>query len=256
MVQIFETQHQPSALELFAQGLGGGLSQEMQAQRESDRKLQNLQREMQLYQPYLNDLSQGVENKLNEGLGQRQQAQPNQGFPTPPRQVPPITEAGKRINDLNQKKYENDVEQYKITSKQKEDQEKLAREKQEQQRNPRRIISNIKDLKELLPYTGNRFFVGKGPRIPILNREAIQKREEFDNLAFTLEGFLREMATKGQLPQGTFNKLLEKLPDAKLSDRANIGRMDAILKDIYNTFPELKEEATGKTKRPLESFYE
>jgi hypothetical protein len=153
MVQIFETQHQPSALELFAQGLGGGLSQEIQAQRESDRKLQNLQREMQLYQPYLNDLSQGVERKLNEGLTgenqeqnlgnpqqqgqqqpqQQQQGQPlvppaQRGLPKPPNLVPPVTDLGKRLNEQQQKKYENELNQHKISDKRFEQERKYHTE--------------------------------------------------------------------------------------------------------------------------------
>lgn len=96
----------------------------------------------------------------------------------------------------------------------------------------------LKELEDMLPYTGATFIPGTksfaGKRA---NRGAVQKRSEFDVLAFSLEGFLREMATKGTLPQGTFQTLLSKLPSSTLSERENKGRISAIRKIVNRFLP-------------------
>lgn len=141
MVQIFDTPHNPSALELFAQGLGSGLSEQTSARNKKAIELQGLQKEMEMYQPYLSQLSEGVEGKLNEGLGggqgqppqqqlnTPQQQQPsNRGLPKPPNLVPPVTEMGKRINEQQQRQYQNQLEQHKISDKRFEQERKYHTE--------------------------------------------------------------------------------------------------------------------------------
>ncbi len=103
----------------------------------------------------------------------------------------------------------------------------------------------LNDLRKLIPYTGGMFgtktFGGK------LRRETVQKRAEFDTLAFSLEGFLREMSSKGQLPQSIFEALLERLPSPEKSERENKGRIDAIEKIIERYTPKPKDK---KAKTP------
>jgi hypothetical protein len=105
-------------------------------------------------------------------------------------------------------------------------------------------LETIDDLEKMIKYTGStqipftKSYLGHS-----LNRQAVQKREEFDVLAFSLEGFLREMNTKGVLPQKVFNVLLTKLPSSKLSERANRGRLDAIKKQVSRYLPGDAEES-------------
>lgn len=115
---------------------------------------------------------------------------------------------------------------------------KVQQELQEKERKDQGMISTLDEMEGLLEYTGEhkipgfKSFLGAGP-MP-LNRTAVEKRDQFDTMAITLEGFLRDLTTKGALPQKTFQTLLSRLPNSELSDRQNKGRINAIRSVIRN----------------------
>jgi hypothetical protein len=129
----------------------------------------------------------------------------------------------------------------------------------------------IDSMRANMEYTGSTFgkafgFFSRAPGLSI-NRKAVEKRAEFDQDAFMLEGFLREKATKGTLPGAIFQKLLERLPNSELYDRENEGRLKGIERQIAIYLPDEYEEIFGKKEekinkeskknRPtLESFYD
>lgn len=108
------------------------------------------------------------------------------------------------------------------------------------------FLETIDDLRNNISYTGSRFIPGTKSFAPGIFREAKQKRAEFDVLAFSLEGFLRELSTKGQLPQSIFATLLTKLPSSGVSERENKGRLDAIEKIVKRYLPEGEEKKKSK----------
>ena len=63
-----------------------------------------------------------------------------------------------------------------------------------------------------------------------MNRPGIEKRSEIDSIAISLEGVLRDLATKGTLPQKTFQTLLEKIPKSTDSERVYQGKLNAFKK--------------------------
>lgn len=105
----------------------------------------------------------------------------------------------------------------------------------------------IKDMRDLLKYTGSKVIPGKS-FFPALNRESLQKRSEFDNLAYSLEGIVREISKlKGTISEKVFNKMLEQLPSSEFSDRKNIGKMDALTKTIERHLLAKKESEKSPT---------
>ena len=113
---------------------------------------------------------------------------------------------------------------------------------QEQQRKSQSLLGTVDEMRKITEegYTGGQFGTKTfgGP----LRRKAVQERNKFDTYAITLEGFLRDLTTKGTLPQKTFQELLSRLPNSKLSDRENIGRLDAI-EDVIKRHSGINESA-------------
>lgn len=94
------------------------------------------------------------------------------------------------------------------------------------------LLGTADEMEDLLPYTGavqipftKSFFGQEGG----WNREAVEKRAYFDTLAADAAGFFRDLDTRGQLPQGLYEKVIEpRLPNSKLSERENKGRIKAL----------------------------
>lgn len=103
----------------------------------------------------------------------------------------------------------------------------------------------IKKLEELKSYAGS-------TRIPFtksfnahpegMNREGLEKRSEIDTLSLTLEGVLRDLSTKGSLPQKTFQELLKRIPKATDSEREYQGKLNAFKQILGIVPPEAKQQ--------------
>lgn len=136
---------------------------------------------------------------------------------------------------------------------------KMGGEKRERAKN---LLSTAQEMRDLIEYTGSTqipftksFFGQEGG----WNREAVQKRAHFDTLAADLAGFFRELDTKGQLPQGLYEKVIEpRLPSSKLSERENLGRIEALesMARRYGKIPGIpsKEPSNKKSKKSLEEL--
>lgn len=104
------------------------------------------------------------------------------------------------------------------------------------------LLGTVKEMEDLIPYTGSTdipwspSFLGNS-----LNRGAVQKRATFDELAASAASFFRDLETKGQLPLGLYEKVIEpRLPSSKLSERQNKGRLEGLtsLAKRYGGLPE------------------
>ena len=125
---------------------------------------------------------------------------------------------------------------------------KEAAKKTEKKERAENLISSIKTSEELLPYTGSTLIPGKSFAGGSFNREAVEKRDEFDTLAADYASFFRDLETKGQLPLGMYEKVIEpRLPNSKLSERQNKGRLKAI-KSLAKKYGGISEEGFGSKK--------
>lgn len=92
------------------------------------------------------------------------------------------------------------------------------------------LLGTLQDMRDLISYTGSTkipFSKSFNATTGGLNREGLQKRNTFDTLAADIASFFRDLEAKGQLPQGLYEKLIEpRLPNSKLSERENIGRIE------------------------------
>jgi hypothetical protein len=139
----------------------------------------------------------------------------------------------------------------------------LSKESQEKKETAENLLGTIGEMESLLPYVGSTSvpFTKSFNAVPAgLNREGLERRSEFDTLAAQIAGFFRDLETKGQLPQGLYEKVIEpRLPSSKLSERENIGRLKAVksLAERHGRIkaPESKKDNTQKERPPLESFY-
>ena len=88
--------------------------------------------------------------------------------------------------------------------------------------------------------------------------KAAQKNEEFDVAAFQLERYARAEHTKGTLSKAVYESLLSKLPDSKLSNSRNRGRINEWKKVILKNQEKQESGKKNKKKRSqsLDSFYE
>lgn len=109
------------------------------------------------------------------------------------------------------------------------------------------LLENISAMRTLLPYTGATWYPSKSFMGGSLNRTAVEKRAQFKALGFSLESFYRDLAAKGNMPLGIFNKLMDILPSENLSERENEGRLKATETIIRNNFPELKTSSQNVT---------
>jgi hypothetical protein len=115
----------------------------------------------------------------------------------------------------------------------------------------KRLLETTEEQEKLLPYTGS-------TSIPFtksfnatkfgLNRKGLEKRELFDNLSADAASFFRDLETKGQLPQGLYEKVIEpRLPNSKLSERENLGRLKGI-KSLAKKYGGLKDSDFSDNK--------
>jgi hypothetical protein len=208
----------------LGQGIAGGL-QQMIEQKQKSRQLEGLS-------PFLKQVGipeEGISQLISSGLD--------------PRIVSDL------VNHLGQQQ-----------QRQQAISEKAHAEKQEGLQKAKGHLGTLEELESLLPYTGSVLVPGKGflggqkgfKGLNILNqplnRESSEKRNQFDTAALTLEGLLRDLATKGALPQKTFQVLLERLPSSDLSDRENIGRINALRGVLKRSIGE--EAAESILKKP------
>lgn len=120
-------------------------------------------------------------------------------------------------------------------------------ESQEKRGRAENILSTIKQSEELLPYTGSTLVPGKSFGGGSFNREAVEKRDEFDALSAQYANFFRDLDTKGQLPLGMYEKVIEpRLPNSKLSERQNRGRLRAI-RSLAKKYGGITEEKGGSS---------
>lgn len=89
-------------------------------------------------------------------------------------------------------------------------------------------LSTAQEMKDRLKYVGSTKIPGTSSFLGgSLNREAVQEREHFDFLAAEIASFLRDLDTKGQLPQGLYEQVIKtRLPNSELSERTNLGRIE------------------------------
>lgn len=131
--------------------------------------------------------------------------------------------------------------------------QEAAKKNAEDQQGWERIF---KDLEARLPYVGQSFPFTKTMFSKFPWSKASQEREFFDVTAFQLERYARAAHTKGAMSTKVYESLLSKLPDSKLSEAKNIGRIKAWQAELIKNknIPENLEELI-EDKPPLESFY-
>lgn len=149
----------------------------------------------------------------------------------------------------------------KSQQKQQENATKKAEQEDEHQKKLKNTNEILNDLEKEKSYVGGQFgtktFGGK------LRRETIQKRRAIDSEAIALEGYFRDLATKGTLPKAVFNELLNRIPNSEMSEREYQGSIDGIRKilkanglSIDETSEPENETSIQKERPPLESFYQ
>jgi hypothetical protein len=127
-------------------------------------------------------------------------------------------------------------------------------------------IEAVDYLRERIPYTGSvvipgtKSFLGKGTPGLFFHPSAVTKRAEFQTGIAPIMSFLKDLDTRGNLPMGLFNKLMERLPDADLPEAENEGRLNSIEQAIKSYAPDYVKEAiktqsskpefTSEKKRP------
>jgi len=122
----------------------------------------------------------------------------------------------------------------------KEQEERLLKEQKVKEEQERAEWQGVfKDLREGLPYVG--MPIGKAFAKNIPFSKAAKEREKFDVTAFQLERFARAAHTKGALSTKVYQSLLSKLPDSKLSEAKNLGRIEAWEKALIKAGLDPKE---------------
>jgi len=95
------------------------------------------------------------------------------------------------------------------------------------------VIDTAEEMEKLIKYTGSTgipFTSSFNAKPGGINREGLEKRNEFDTLAASAASFFRDLDTKGQLPQGLYEKvILPRLPTTQVSERENKGRIKGIV---------------------------
>ncbi len=120
----------------------------------------------------------------------------------------------------------------KTQAKQQEVSQKAQEEDNKKFESSNAVLGVADDLEKLLPYTGSTkvpFSKSFNAQPGGLNREGLEKRNEFDTLAASAASFFRDLDTKGQLPQGLYEKvILPRLPSTEVSERENKGRINGL----------------------------
>lgn len=116
----------------------------------------------------------------------------------------------------------------------------------------------FKRLRENIKYTGSTnipFTASFGADKPSAawmrpgGAKAVQQREYFNTTARELEKYAREEYTKGTLSAQVFERLMETIPNADLSENQNIGRIKAFEDIILNT----KRKVRAAAKKGVQS---
>lgn len=125
--------------------------------------------------------------------------------------------------------------------------QKAQRPQKEKEKGAENVLNISKTIRGLLKYTGSRWAPGAGfDPTEFLNREAIQKREEFDSLGASYASYFRDLDTKNQLPLGLYQKVIEpRIPNSELSERVNLGRIEA-LEELAREYGGLNAKKTSK----------
>lgn len=126
-------------------------------------------------------------------------------------------------------------------------------ETKEKMKKAENTLSIAKKMKGLIGYTGNQAIPTTSgsfdPTMGLLNRKAVQKRNEFDALAASFASYYRDLETKGQLPQGLFESVIKpRLPNSELAERENIGRIEGLeqLARQYGGLEKIPEQTAEK----------
>lgn len=107
-------------------------------------------------------------------------------------------------------------------SKQQLKQQEEASKSSEEQKEWGQVFNT---LDEGLPYVGSAIPFTKSMLAHFPWSKAAEQRELYDVTAFQLERYARGAHTKGTMSTQIYNSLLSKLPDSKLSEAANRGRI-------------------------------
>lgn len=180
-------------------------------------------------------LGQGIGNFGEQFSKGRQERTKQEGLGTLLSQVMP-----KLDSDMVQKIARSGIEAKDLLSNL--DKFKKSNEVNPEVKRAKNLLATAKEMKGLLKYTGSGLIPGSGFGGP-LNRESVQQRAKFNSLAADFAGFFRELDTKGQLPQGLYDKVIApRLPNDSLSDRENSGRIEG-LEDLARRYGGLDQES-------------
>ncbi len=84
----------------------------------------------------------------------------------------------------------------------------------------------------------------------VFNRQRQEDMAEFDSLNIQLESIAKEMVSKGVLAKDRFKFMIDNLPNAENSDRANQGKLKAIAQILGLDSKELFKAASSKSNVP------
>lgn len=128
--------------------------------------------------------------------------------------------------------------------------QKAQEPQQERERKATSGLVTAQAMKDRLKYVGSTKIPGTSSFLGgSLNREAVQEREHFDFLAAEMASFLRDLDTKGHLPQGLYEQVIKtRLPNSELSERVNLGRIEGY-EDLIRRYGGKKftEKSKGST---------
>ena len=219
MVQIIE-ENKPSFSQMIAKGLGGSIGSALQGGLEGH--IEKREKEKQ--------------NALRSESNQ--QILKNYGI-----DLSGITDPKERQTFISES-LKGERKRSELQSKENKDQQAKQKESEEF----KELFSQIEDL---IPYAGAP--IGKALWSKFPWSKAAEKREEMDVLSFQLERYARAAHTKGALSTRVYESLLSKLPDSKLSEAKNRGRLKAWKSSLLGN----EEGSSSKSSRPpLESFLE
>lgn len=135
--------------------------------------------------------------------------------------------------------------------------EKFEKPEKEKIQHLEGISKTIDRLEELTPYVGSQLIPGTKNFDPLafqgygLNQEAIAKRAQIDSEVSNILSYLRELDSKGQLPKGIFQELLNRSPKSTDSEAIYKGKLKAFREMLNTTIGGLK--GTNKISEKSES---
>lgn len=166
-----------------------------------------------------------------------------------------ISDAQKRQFDVQ---HEIAKEQRAKASKIEEEQRKEEKKIDTRQKALSNVDNILKSLESKKAYVGSEFGSKTIGLSLGLRREAIQRRKQIESEAIGLETYFRDRVSKGTFPVTMFNALLERLPNAEMSEREYQGAIDGIRSLLVAEGYKLPEDEKAKTQAnrpPLTAFY-